>query len=502
MAPSTLSLFLTALMFAGVSGADKELGEVCATGEMCVHPSLELTCDAFAKKCLIQQDKACGGDGHKYLCVTGAECDGTSNKCTCTSTAYTASGVKCTVAEDKYGGTCLTGDTCTAASNLMCANTFCGCTAGNKPKLSDGTCEANADHKVGQVCTTDRPSGECGDPTSTFLSCPSSGIKTCTCNAGYAGPVGGTCAAIAQQKVGRVCTTSNEADATSCGPPATTNLECSNLACACKDGYYGVTGGDCDPAKGQLNGGCSATSDCSVANTVCTGSTAGMKCVCSTGYSVDTAGTACAVTENAFGGSCTGGPTGKGTCMDANAKCSLATGGTCGCQDTHSGAIGASCVLKNTIGGACTGPAKGTCEDANALCSNSKCECKEGYNGPDGGTCTKIADNTFGGSCTTGAINTKGTCVDANALCTATADGFCTCATGYAGIAGSGCALPNKLGGSCTTMTKGTQGTCETAGATCSMQENGRCVMSGAKAVVASVTSLVLACIVCLLAIN
>lgn len=49
----------------------------------------------FALSQVIQQDKACGGDGHKYLCVTGAECDGTSNKCTCTSTAYTASGVKC-----------------------------------------------------------------------------------------------------------------------------------------------------------------------------------------------------------------------------------------------------------------------------------------------------------------------------------------------------------------------------------------------------------------------
>ncbi|KAK7102167.1 cell death abnormality protein 1-like [Littorina saxatilis] len=273
MAPSTLSLFLTALMFAGVSGADKELGEVCATGDMCVHPSLELTCDAFAKKCLIQQDKACGGDGHKYLCVTGAECDGTSNKCTCTSTAYTASGVKCTVAEDKYGGTCPTGDTCTAASNLVCANTFCGCTAGNKPKLSDGICEANADNKVGQVCTNDRPSGECGDPTSTFLSCPSSGIKTCTCNAGYAGPVGGTCAAIAQQKVGRVCTIANAAEVTSCGPPATTNLECSNLACACKDGYYGVTGGDCVPAAGKLNGGCSGADrgTCADSDALCTG---------------------------------------------------------------------------------------------------------------------------------------------------------------------------------------------------------------------------------------
>ncbi|XP_070192622.1 scavenger receptor class F member 1-like [Littorina saxatilis] len=228
--------------------------------------------------------------------------------------------------------------------------------------------------------------------------------------------------------------------------------------------------------------------------------------LCKTGYT-GTDGAGCVVSANKFGGSCTAHTADtKGSCEDANALCSATTGGTCSaCKTGYTGTNGAGCVADNKIGGACIGAAdtKASCEDANALCTSSLCICKAGYDGSAGGTCTKIADNTFGGSCTTATINTKGTCVDANAECgPALTGGFCTCKATYDGYSGSGCALANKLGGKCTTMTKGTKGTCESAGAVCSMQVDGRCVMSGAKAVVASVTSLVLACIVCLLAIN
>ncbi|XP_070192631.1 multiple epidermal growth factor-like domains protein 10 [Littorina saxatilis] len=412
MAPSTLSLFLTALMFAGVQGAVKDLDATCdAAADTCtnsVNNAIVLTCDALVSagaKCHIKVGQDCNDPtSNSDKCVTGADCDtASSNKCLCGS-GHTATASNICAPDTKFGGACTGGPD--AQGNCDDTNALCSA-------ASDGTC-------------------------------------------------------------------------------------------GCKSGYTGTDGQGCTISDNKFGGSCTADTaniqgTCADENALCSAATGGT-CKCKAGYT-GTDGAGCVVTANTFGGACTGGPDVKGTCVDANGVCSGATG-TCDCKATYSGAVGASCVMDNQVGGTCSVSGQGSCTDTNALCTSLKCVCKDGYDGSAGGTCTKIADNTFGGSCTTTSVDAKGTCVDANAECPALTGGFCTCKANYDGYAGSGCALANKLGGKCTTMTKGTKGTCESAGAVCSMQVDGRCVMSGAKAVVASVTSLVLACIVCLLAIN
>ncbi|XP_070192628.1 delta-like protein D [Littorina saxatilis] len=139
MAPSTLSLFLTALMFAGAQGATKDLDAECdPSADTCtnsVDGTVGLTCDTLANPdvCKIKVDQACSAD----KCVTGAACDtASSNQCKC-GAGYTATDAKvcAAIAANTFGGACTGGPaqkgSCSDANALCSAATgHCACTTG------------------------------------------------------------------------------------------------------------------------------------------------------------------------------------------------------------------------------------------------------------------------------------------------------------------------------------------------------------------------------------
>ncbi|KAK7102162.1 cell death abnormality protein 1-like [Littorina saxatilis] len=327
-----LTSLLLMLVVAGVQSADRDLGEPCTSADSCVHPQILLACDTVTGTCAVQHGAICDEPGYDHRCVAGAECSSVTRVCVCKSSLYTAtSDGKCDATAGKWGAAC-SSNSC--GNGMFCSQVYgvCKCSTGQVVDLSTGECSDIPAQRVGYLCNAGSATTACG--TTGNLQCPSGG-GTCQCAAGYLGPKGGTCVAVASGQVGLACTTNATCGAT---------MFCDSGRCMCKDGSHGVIGNDCYPKARTLGGGCTR---CSATTNVCTGTTDVKTCECQVG--LDDSNGECTAADGKVGGACIE----DSDCEDANASCSFLTS-TCTCNllGGFTGVDGGGCT--DLFGGAST----------------------------------------------------------------------------------------------------------------------------------------------------
>ncbi|XP_070192610.1 prion-like-(Q/N-rich) domain-bearing protein 25 [Littorina saxatilis] len=321
MAPSTLSLFLTALMFAGALGADIGLGGKCTASDSCVStpPSV---CDKVVKRCLIKQGQSCAGTEFAKMCVSGATCE--SNMCACKASIYIAATDECALDsgnDGKWLFTCTaSGSECSDAST-RCIDNVCVCNAGKAVDLATGTCTGTiSNEKVGKVCADNDKTTTCG-AASTNLECPSGG-GVCDCTTDYFGPLNGVCSP-APGKIGGGCSTA--ADCTATDNTCSSNVCKVSLGgtCTADDDCLTPADMDCDDLTKKCSLKTAQTCNTPVANkdkcvsgATCDATTNNCKCIATPTVYTDTANL-CKATTGKVTGDCTSGT----TCDDANAEC-------------------------------------------------------------------------------------------------------------------------------------------------------------------------------------
>ena len=377
------------------------------------------------------------------------------------------------------GGPGITIDDCkrcsvgyTGPDSTLGVATCTGCVAG-KYKTTTGSV-ACTDCDVGTYSETVHAS-----TSSTCLTCPansnspasSSGIVTCTCNAGFTGPDGGVCSSCV---AGKYKTTSGSIECTNCGVNTYSQVLGASASYSCTA---------CDIGKNSPVGSTSSTaceSVCDVGTTgppgACTGCVAGK-------YKTTTGSVACTDCGIAtYSG--TAGASTSSTCLgcpsNSNAPSSSSASAACACNVGYTGANGGTCTAcvagkykdvsgsvvcsdcsagtySLTIAASVSSNCVGCPTSSNSAAASTSCTCNVGYSGPDAGACSACAAGKYkaitgSAACTdcglatysgTAGASASSTCVacpaNTNAPSSSSAGAACACNIGYTGANGGTC---------------------------------------------------------------
>lgn len=136
------AVFAVLLCASVVDGQTGGTGQACNTGSTCSADNTDVCESNYCKR---KVGATCVSPNQNQ-CVLGAQCNGTTTTCTCSTPYYMTNitdATKCSSSQNWVGGTCSGTDKGSCLdTNALCSGGFCTCKTGYARKTDTNTCSA------------------------------------------------------------------------------------------------------------------------------------------------------------------------------------------------------------------------------------------------------------------------------------------------------------------------------------------------------------------------